>query len=749
MSKRPLTTSQFQETLTGIRLMLDAREYVGALQGIEEAVNSSDLSLSPSELAHLTAIAGECLALVGRSDEAVETASRIVAEYQESDNHLVFGSACIGVAAGCYFIGDLERAQLHAEIAYHAFLRGGDRAGTAKSLNWSGNISFYMGDYESATRSYRKCIAFAEEYNLDHWTAVASLNLGLTDCLVGRLQEALSSLVLCAERSSKSNDRLTSLRSRLVVSYAKVLGRDFEQARIELSTVRTESLLDTYPREQSSWHEYMGELELCCNNLPEAEQHLTRAIEIGSCESRDESVIGQSRRLLAEVRLAQGNLDETVSEAERALESIRKVGERFEEGVVYRVIGEVHVRRNEPSEARAAFKQSLDILRDIGARLEWAKSCLAAGETDIFSRRERLAYLAEAERLFTDIGVEYWSERTREQLKIVLDDRGEELTVRRGAPVRGSLFITADPATLELLQMAERYAKKDIAILLTGETGVGKDQLARHLHTVSPRHHKPFVAIDLNTIPESLWESELFGHRKGTFTGASAEKIGLLESADGGTVFLNEIGNLPLALQSKILEFLDTHHIRRLGEVTPTPLDIRLIAATNLKLVDAVAKGQFRADLYYRLAQAPLALKPLRERRVDIMPLIRHFMVEYGVPPAEVGLIDRQLWVDRASNGHWAGNVRDLRSFVYRLIAIADRPSDPEFPRWAMLLVEQIDVIHEPNIGSSVTPTALSESLDRHAGNQRAAARELGVSETTIRRLMNRFGLARPAQTQN
>jgi transcriptional regulator with GAF, ATPase, and Fis domain len=306
------------------------------------------------------------------------------------------------------------------------------------------------------------------------------------------------------------------------------------------------------------------------------------------------------------------------------------------------------------------------------------------------------------------------------------------------------LFITANHATIEVVRLAERLARTDIAILLTGETGAGKDQLSRHIHASSPRHNEPFLPIDLSVLPESLWESEVFGHRKGVFTGASCDKTGLLESANGGTVFFNEIGNLPLPFQAKLLELLDSRKIRRLGDTVARPLDVRFIAATNVDLSEAVAQGRFRADLYYRLAQAPLHLKPLRERREDIIPLIRHFLLEFGVPLADLSLLNRQLWVDRAHNGHWAGNVRQLRSFVHRLVAIAERPSDPEFSGWADRLLEQIDVIHEPNVGGKMTREALVAALERNLWNQRATARDLGITEGGIRHLMRRWGVQRP-----
>ncbi len=735
--------------LTSLLEALDRRDYVvarGIVSGLSDAA-TAEFSDNDRLLADI--LVAECSCFLGENSlEASAKCEAIADALSSTSSHWLYARACFVLAVSKLGRGCLREALDDCSKSIYAFRRANDPQGASRSLNWLGEIHMDASDFRSACRCYRSSEDLALAAGLKRSVAIARFNITKPLALMGRLREASQALLTNAAFLAKYTDRLNIIRHELFSAFVHIQLREYELARAVLAALNAK-LPGLPQREQGAWCEYMGELELACGNLVEAEMHLRRGIEVGTGKSRDESVIGQSRRLLAEVRLAQNNLDETLAECERALEPILEVGERFEEGCVHRIIGEVHARRNDHAQARAAFKQSLDILRDIGAQFELAKTDLAAGESDVFSRRERLAHLAEAERMFEEVGVDYWIQRTRDQLKLVLDDRGEELARRspRAAGSQNGYFVTADVETCQTLEMAQRYARSDIAILITGETGVGKDQLARYIHKVSPRHDRPLVAIDLSTIPESLWESELFGHRKGVFTGATGDKIGLLQSADGGTVFFNEIGNLSPALQAKLLEFLDTHQVRRIGELEPVTLDVRLIAATNLDLKEAVNRGAFRGDLYYRLAQAPLHLKPLRERRGDIIPLVRHFMVEYGVPPEEVGLIDRQLWVDRAVNGQWSGNARDLRSFVYRLIALADRPTDPEFPRWAALLVEQIDVIHEPAV-IAVTRDKLVAALDKCGWNRRAAARDLGLSEASVRRLMGRYALGRDSDLE-
>lgn len=740
-------TARRPEFLEQCLALIDERKYPAARESLE-SVSVEDLNILETNDRLLAEILlAECRAFTGAAKRAIVDCQRLLTELRDGLGHSHYARVCFVLAVAHRQIGECDSAVDYCNVAAYTYLRVSDSAGVSRSFNWLGNIYFNISKFQEAAEAYRRSEEFALDAGVSRAVTVARFNLAKPLALMGDLNKSLDMLEKNAKLMAESGDNVNSMRQALFHSFVLTQLRDSDRARSLLLPLHFR--LSALPiREQGCCYEYMGELELCSGNLAEAEKHLLAAIAIGEGASRDESVIGQSRRLLAEVRLAQGDTIETIAECRRALESICKVGERFEEGVVYRILAEAHLARGEQAEARAAFKQSLDILRAIGAKLEWAKTCLSAGETDVFSRRERLAFLAEAERLFGEIGIEYWIDRTRAQLKMVLDDRGEELQARKQqqAASTNGYFITKDPETLELLKIAEKLARKDIAILITGEPGVGKDHLARFLHSISPRRDAPFVPIDLNTIPESLWESELFGYRKGTFTGASGEKTGLLESASGGTVFLNEIGNLPLSLQPKLLEFLDTRQVRRLGELHASPLDVRFIAATNENLKEASENGRFRQDLYWRLAQSSLHLKPLRERRTDILPLVRRFLTEFGVPVEDLALLDRQLWIDRVCNGQWSGNVRQLRSFIYQLVAIADRPADPEFPEWGARLAEQVDLIKEAPAVAAITRERLVDSLARNGWNQRAAGRELGMSEAWVRRQIRLFGLMRDTE---
>ena len=245
--------------------------------------------------------------------------------------------------------------------------------------------------------------------------------------------------------------------------------------------------------------------------------------------------------------------------------------------------------------------------------------------------------------------------------------------------IRAKALVFHDPASLSLLQDVERIAHSDATVLVVGETGTGKELIARHIHQVSGRKG-PFVAVNCGAFSESLIDAELFGHETGAFTGASQARAGWFEAANGGTLFLDEIGDLPLALQVKLLRVLQERQVVRLGSRRGIALDVRLVAATNIDLARAVEAQHFRADLFYRLSVASVRLPPLRERPADILPLARHFITVYR---SRLNRQDVQLSETAQAallSYHWSGNIRELENVIhFALIVCRDdliRPED-------------------------------------------------------------------------
>ncbi|HEY3499211.1 MAG TPA: sigma 54-interacting transcriptional regulator, partial [Polyangiaceae bacterium] len=325
------------------------------------------------------------------------------------------------------------------------------------------------------------------------------------------------------------------------------------------------------------------------------------------------------------------------------------------------------------------------------------------------------------------------------------------------SPAAATDVIVRSPAMLALYAQVEAVARSVINVLILGETGVGKDVLARHIHERSERRSKPFVRVNCVALAESLLESELFGHEKGAFTGAVQKKLGLLESAHGGTVFLDEIGELPPRLQPKLLQVLETREVLSLGSVKPRTIDVRFIAATNRDLEADALSGGFRSDLYYRLAGFTAVIPPLRGRREDILPLATSFLRRVAGASGASARIRDDAAVQLLDYA-WPGNIRELRNVVERALALSEgRSIGPEhLPLEKMRSVVLVRP-HQAAPGAVVeipvtdlTPDERAEreriiaALNECGGNQSHAAELLGVSRSTLLNRLNVYRIRRP-----
>ena len=279
-----------------------------------------------------------------------------------------------------------------------------------------------------------------------------------------------------------------------------------------------------------------------------------------------------------------------------------------------------------------------------------------------------------------------------------------------------------------IIDEARQFKDSDVAILLEGDTGTGKDLLAKVIHCESKRKDKRFVKVNCAAIPETLLESELFGHKRGAFSGADKDKKGLFEEADGGTILLNEIGDLPLRLQAKILDVIEDKELTRLGEVKPRKVDFRVIAATNRNLSEEVKNDDFRKDLYHRLDVVRLTLRPLRERKDDIPILIKHFLDNCDLR------VDLQaLDIEPLLDYHWPGNVRELENEFRRYSSASELVKG---------LGEWDKTSNESACGklTEMERHQIAESL-RETDSKREAAESLGISMATLYRKMKLYDL--------
>ncbi len=332
------------------------------------------------------------------------------------------------------------------------------------------------------------------------------------------------------------------------------------------------------------------------------------------------------------------------------------------------------------------------------------------------------------------------------QLKDQLEQENVYLREEMGASLDLKSLVGDSPALQKSLRAIEMVAPTDSTVLITGETGTGKELVAQAIHRLSPRQHKALITVNCAALPPTLIESELFGHEKGSFTSATSRKLGRFELAHGGTIFLDEVGELPIDLQTKLLRVLEAQEFNRVGGTHTIRVDVRVLAATNVDLDQAITRQAFRADLFYRLNVFPLRLPPLRERLQDIPLLARHFAKKYSQRHRKPVTRIHSAALKALSGYDWPGNVRELEHVIERAVIVS---------RGSTLTTEELDGLGRTHV-SVPEPRTLAEAERAHiietlirtnwvlAGEQ-GAAKQLDMKRSTLQHRMKKLAISRPS----
>ncbi len=404
------------------------------------------------------------------------------------------------------------------------------------------------------------------------------------------------------------------------------------------------------------------------------------------------------------------------------------------------------------SDVRMPRMSGMELLAAIKARDPDVEVLLITGYPDL-----QVAVLAIKQGAFDYLAKPYAEKDLIERVEKAIahrrmKDRNEGLKERLRSGVAGRRLIHASPLFAAVVAMLERAARTDASVLLLGESGTGKELLAHHLHDSSTRTDKPFVPVDCASIPTDLFESELFGHKKGAFTGAAGNKLGLFQVADGGTLFFDELGELPLAFQPKLLRAIQERSVRPVGSSDQQVVDVRIVAATNRNLQREVEEGRFRADLFYRLDVVRIEVPPLRDRREDVDVLVAHFLERFGAP---VGIGSVSAEVAGLLRGHrWPGNVRQLRNAIERACALGHAPE--------LHLADLPPDLREEDAGvplgdgdaaagtfqemkarrvAAMESSYLEGLLKKHKGNVTHCSEEAGMARSAFQKLMQKYGI--------
>lgn len=363
--------------------------------------------------------------------------------------------------------------------------------------------------------------------------------------------------------------------------------------------------------------------------------------------------------------------------------------------------------------------------------VELAVKAIRLGATDFilkpWDNEKMLATIESAWRL---------SQSRREVKKLRLKEK--QLIAEINKP--GQKLIGSSPAWNGVMEFVAKVASTHANVLITGENGTGKELIAREIHRLSTRADKVMVTVDMGSITETLFESELFGHKKGAFTDAQTDRIGKIETANEGTLFLDEIGNLPLPMQSKLLSVMQNRTITRVGENHPVPVDIRLICATNCNLLQMVSNGLFREDLLYRINTIHIELPPLRNRKSDIPELARFFLTKYinKYNKPEMSINDQA--VQKLGDYVWPGNVRELQHAIEKAVILSDslvlQPADFVFRSGEIVSTGRFECTLE-----EMERKLIAEAILKQEGNLTAVANQLGITRQTLYNKIKRYGL--------
>ena len=612
-------------------------------------------------------------------------------------------------------------------------------------------------------------------------------NLGTIYMTKDEWQQAKRHLLASLELNRLHKDEINICRCLLSLGYVSILLREFKEAEGYLKKAYQIIYKNSFVRELAIYHEYSGELDFLQNDFEDAEKHYSEALQIGEKIAPKSAIISQATRLLAELQVRNGDLEKALVSCKRSLEVSESLGERLEEAVVYRILGQIYGQKDRKTEAKENFARAMKNLREIGVKFELAKTYLEASNSECFDFWERMKFLGSAEDLASELNSPYYLAkihlafalllfRNKEyesaleflnKAKKIFEHTDEKTDLKRVSELDKQIhallptierskesspklsfkdIVTKNAQLLETLENVQRVKNTNITILLEGETGTGKDLLAKTLHFTSSRRNKKFVVVNCAALPEGLFESELFGYKKGAFTGASSNKKGLLDEAAGGTIYLDEIAEVPLRIQVKLLRAMEEKEIVRLGEVRPRKVDFRVIAATNKNLEELVEEGRFRSDLYYRLSGIRFRLSPLRERREDIPLLVEHFIKKHAPNGAVHSCILDPKIIKLFLGYAWPGNVRELENDIRSLLAFVRDEGKISLE----LLVDNLDKF---NNGKSSNHTSLLSQLAEYEKEQikkalaknnwvkTKAARFLNIDEALLRYKIKKYNI--------
>jgi transcriptional regulator with PAS, ATPase and Fis domain/tetratricopeptide (TPR) repeat protein len=770
------------QRLTEIRSLVEQKKFGQALAELREQESLARFGEDSQLQGEFLFLSALVLYHTGRYKEARQKGQHAFQIFKVTAANRILGEIQYILGAINQALGDFEEAETQLRDAIAAYRRIEDYKGIADCYNKLANLSFVRSDFFQSSEYLKKALDQAEQVGDQRMKAGILGNLGRIYSLLGQSDKAKENINLNLAANEKSGDEANLARSWLALAYVQLQQRESSAAKLSLQNAYDLIIANNLPRELAIYHEYFGELCVSEGNLKLAEEQYQKALEIGERIAPQGDIINQTYRLLAELKLLAGHYAAASKYANRSLEVSLQLGDRLEEGAAYRVLAAVFDHNLESGRAKKQISLALKLFQKTINDYELAKTYLAAGRLKSLDSLTGLKFLSKAEDIFNELNDKPCQAATyltlaellssaqegsqamifvneAEKLIVGLDDfllrqnlnelkSRQEMQVSQRQENQNARYdlgqiLTTNPAMRSILQLADKFKDSDLSVFIEGETGTGKDLLAKAIHYSSRRRDKKYIAVNCSAIPEALLENQLFGYAKGAYTGAEKDKPGLIEIADGGTFYLDEIADAPLSIQVKLLRMLETKELVRLGDTEPRKIDVRFVASTNRDLNQALEEGRIRQDLYYRLCGVRLSLPPLRERKEDIPALLQYFLKEAGPAYHDLTEVELAEIYSKLQAYDWPGNVRELENEIKRSVVMAGIKERNLFE----LLLEKFEGLRNGN-GTSLNDkvaefekSLILQALRATNWVKTKAAKILGIPESTLRHKIETYQL--------
>jgi len=703
-----------------------------------------------------------------------------------AEKYLVEG-ACL------YYMNEVSEADARLELAVGTANRCGDPRVRARVLTLMGLVADYKGIVRAAEEYFSRAKAISRKNGDVYGEAAVMLNLCILHYREGRLAAAAREAGRARDLFERAGWKVGVCRSILALGNVEKLSRNLEKAEKLFYEALKLATDGSYRKEIAMAREFLADIEMEKGDIAESEKLYLESLEFGRSISRRSDLVVEVARRLGELYMQKGDGDAARRYLREALKVAQALSDRFEKGMAVRALARLYFNEGMHGKGVLLFNKAMDMLRRCGAELELGRTylfyaesviplieghCDRTGEEDRLKplreygveKEEVMKNLLKAEAIFSTMDIPYWKEKVDSLLSKVVAESptapSVDTFVRKASDVvtikySSGLFTfegfaAVSTAMIRVLEQVKFAAKFDRPVLITGETGTGKELIARLIHRLSPRAGKPFIAVNCAAVPDHLFESEFFGHRKGCFTGALTDRKGLFEEAHGGSLFLDEVGELTTLQQVKFLRVLQEKRVRRLGENVERAVDVRIISATNRDMDDEVARNGVRDDFYFRINAERIHLPPLRKRTEDILAVVMLVFCgkgETGGGDSTAGYADGFVRIETEAlkmlqEYPWPGNVRELVAVLERVRAMAGGD------------VITVDMLPERIrlYGRGGTPFGIRGTVGRSDGNDErlerikkvlslcngnksAAAKWLGISRGTLYKELRRNGL--------